>query len=83
MLVWRTSSTKDHMMLPRVHLSPCTKVDEGDVDTSNRWSWALEASTCSQLRIKVKEFEIAKIGIEEGVDLGSWIKEFMLPNLEL
>ena len=28
-----------------------------------------------------KEFEIIAMGVEEGVDLGSGIKDFLLPNL--
>jgi hypothetical protein len=36
------------------------------------------------LRIKTKEFEIAGIGVEEGVHLGSAIKDFvLLPNVVL
>ena len=30
-----------------------------------------------------KEFEIVEIGVEEGVDLGSEIKDSFLPNLVL
>jgi hypothetical protein len=33
------------------------------------------------LQIKIKEFEIVEIGVEEGDhDLGSGIKDFLLPN---
>ena len=31
----------------------------------------------------MKEFDIAKIKDEEGVDLGSGIKDFLLPNVVL
>ena len=32
---------------------------------------------------RVKEFEIVKIGVEEGVDLGFGIKDSLLPNVVL
>jgi hypothetical protein len=32
------------------------------------------------LQIKIKEFEIVEIGVEGGDDLGSGIKDFLLPN---
>jgi hypothetical protein len=35
------------------------------------------------LRIKIKEFEIVEIGVEEGVDLGFEIKDSLLPNIVL
>ena len=40
-------------------------------------------SILSMLAIRTKEFEINEIRVEEGVDLGSWVKDFMLPNLVL
>ena len=33
--------------------------------------------------MRTKEFEIIGIGVEEGVDLGSRIKESLLPNVML
>ena len=36
-----------------------------------------------QLRIGTKGFEIIEIGVEEGIDLGSRIKDSMLFNLVL
>jgi hypothetical protein len=35
------------------------------------------------LRPWTKEFEIVEIGIEEGVDLGSKVKDSLLPNVVL
>ena len=35
------------------------------------------------MRIVTKEFEIIEIGVEEGVDLGSKIKDSLLPNVVL
>ena len=35
------------------------------------------------MRIKTKEFEITEIGVEEGVDLGSEIKDSLLPHVVL
>ena len=57
---------------------------EANVDTSNYvelsnwWIWA-----CQHLWIRTKEFEIIEIIVEEGVDLGSGIKDSLLPNVVL
>jgi hypothetical protein len=64
-----------------------SNVDEANVGTSNfvessnRWIRALEASTCEQLQMMTKEFEIVEIGVEEGFVLGSRIKFSSFPNV--
>ena len=35
------------------------------------------------MQVRSKEFKIANIGVKEGVDLGSKIKDSLLPNLVL
>ena len=68
---------------------PTAKANNTNVDTSNfmessSWRiWALEAWACYQLWITVKECEIVKIKVEEGVDLDSDIKNSMFPNIVL
>ena len=51
------------------------------MEPSNWWIWALETWVVWQLQIKTKEFDIAKIRVEENVDLGSEIKDYLLPNV--
>ena len=53
------------------------------VESSNQWIRALEAWACEQLCIRTKEIEIIEIDVEEGVDLGSGIKDSLLPNMVL
>ena len=70
-------------------MSLSTKVDKANVDTStfvepsSRWIQALEAWACSQLWIKSKDFDIVKIGVEEGVHLGSGIRDSLHLNVVL
>lgn len=44
---------------------------------------ALDSSDCEQLRSKTKEYETVEIWIEEGVDIGSIIKDFVLSEVVL
>ena len=62
-------------------------INKANVDTStfveppSQWIRALETRVRWQLWIKTKEFEIMKIGVEEGVDIGSGIKDSLLLNM--
>ena len=42
--------------------------------------WLEQVSNCES---RSKEYEIAEIGVEEGVDMGSGIKYSLLPNVVL
>jgi hypothetical protein len=35
------------------------------------------------LKTRTKEFEIVEIGVKEGVDIGSGIKDFLISNVVL
>ena len=69
------------------HILVNMKLDEANVHTSKSlessiwWIRALEAWAYYQWQITTKEFEIVEIGVDEGVDLGFGIKDFLLFNM--
>ena len=66
-----------------MYMSNVAMVDDANVDISNfvesssQRIRALEAWACQPLQIMTKEFEI----VEKGFDLGSGIKDSLLPNV--